>query len=89
MRSRASDLPAGLKIAGLVLLGLALSLVILEVGLRMAAGFVDHRAVSAADGSKRAEYKLEKLPAWDGIAAAYGRLFIVNQDGSIECWGTG
>ena len=45
-------------------------------------------AVSAADGSKLEEYTLDVLPAWDGIAAAYGRLFIVNQDGSIECWGT-
>jgi hypothetical protein len=44
-------------------------------------------AVSAADGSKLAEYKLDVLPAWDGIAAAYGKLFIVNQDGSVECWG--
>ncbi|MHC5057541.1 MAG: outer membrane protein assembly factor BamB family protein [Planctomycetota bacterium] len=44
-------------------------------------------AVSAADGSTLAEYKLERLPAWDGIAAAYGKLFIVNGDGSVECWG--
>jgi outer membrane protein assembly factor BamB len=44
-------------------------------------------AVSAVDGSKLADYTLDVLPAWDGIAAAYGRLFIVNQDGSIECWG--
>ncbi len=44
-------------------------------------------AVSAADGSRLAEYRLDRLPAWDGIAAAGGRLFIVNQDGSLECWG--
>ncbi len=44
-------------------------------------------AVSAVNGSKLAEYKLEVLPDWDGMAAAYGCLFIVNQDGSIECWG--
>ena len=24
---------------------------------------------------------------WDGVAAAYGRIFIVNQGGSVECWG--
>ena len=46
-------------------------------------------AASAATGSKLAEYTLDVLPAWDGIAAAYGRLYIVNQDGSIECWGAG
>ena len=45
------------------------------------------RAVSAADGTTLAEYKLGKLPVWDGIAAANGRMFIVNQDGSAECWG--
>ncbi|MHC4628491.1 MAG: hypothetical protein ACYTDV_16055 [Planctomycetota bacterium] len=45
-------------------------------------------AASAVDGSKLAEYKLEVLPVWDGMAAAYGKLFISNQDGSIECWGT-
>ena len=44
-------------------------------------------AVSSADGSKLAEYKLDVLPAWDGMAAAYGKLFVVNQDGSIDCWG--
>jgi hypothetical protein len=45
-------------------------------------------AASADNGSKLAEYKLEVLPSWDGMAAAYDCLFIVNQDGSIECWGT-
>jgi len=44
-------------------------------------------AASASDGSKLAEYKLDTLPAWDGMAAAYGKLFISNQDGSVECWG--
>ena len=44
-------------------------------------------AVSAADGSKLAEYKLDVLPAWDGMAVAYGKLFIVNQDGTIDCRG--
>ena len=44
---------------------------------------------SAATGEKMAEYKLAAPPAWDGMAAAYGKLFIVNQDGSIECWGDG
>ena len=44
-------------------------------------------AVSAADGAKLADYKLDQLPAWDGMAAAYGKLFISNQDGSVDCWG--
>ena len=45
------------------------------------------RAVSTADGATLAEYKLGRLPVWDGLAAAYDRLFIVNQDGSVQCWG--
>ncbi|MBI1372815.1 MAG: PQQ-binding-like beta-propeller repeat protein [Phycisphaera sp.] len=44
-------------------------------------------AASADDGSKIAEYKLDQLPVWDGVAAAYHRLYIVNQDGSIMCMG--
>ena len=44
-------------------------------------------AVSAVDGTTLAEYTLDKLPVWDGIAAAYGRVFIVNQDGTVDCWG--
>ena len=44
-------------------------------------------AASSADGSKLAQYTLDVLPAWDAMAAAYGKLFIVNQDGSIDCWG--
>jgi len=43
-------------------------------------------AASAWDGSKRVSYTLDVLPAWDGMAVAYGKLFIVNQDGSIDCW---
>lgn len=45
------------------------------------------RAISAADGSTRAEHKLNRFPVWDGMAAAYGSLFIVYQDGSVERWG--
>ena len=43
-------------------------------------------AISAVDGVKLAEYQLDVLPAWDGMAAADGQLYIANQDGSIACW---
>jgi hypothetical protein len=43
-------------------------------------------AVSASDGKKLAEYKLASAPAWDGIAAAAGRLYISGVDGSITCF---
>jgi len=45
------------------------------------------RAVSGTDGTTLAEYKLARLPVYDGMAAAHGRLFIANQDGSVTCWG--
>jgi outer membrane protein assembly factor BamB len=43
-------------------------------------------AVSASDGRKLAEYKLASAPAWDGIAAANGSLYISGVDGSITCF---
>jgi len=42
--------------------------------------------VSAQDGSKVAEYKLEAPVVWDGMAAAHGRLFLSTSDGSVACW---
>ena len=44
------------------------------------------RVVSAADGSTLAEYKLDTLPAWDGMAAANGRLYLSTTDGSVICY---
>lgn len=45
-------------------------------------------AASTEDGAKLAKYTLDELPAWDGMAAAYGKLFIVDQEGGVACWGT-
>ncbi|MHC4431193.1 MAG: hypothetical protein ACYTBS_05085 [Planctomycetota bacterium] len=42
-------------------------------------------AVSAADGEKLAEYELESVPAWDGMAAANGRLYLSMKDGRVLC----
>ena len=44
-------------------------------------------AVSAADGKKLAEIKLDMPPAFDGMIAAGGRLFVALQDGRIMCLG--
>ena len=44
------------------------------------------RVVSAADGTTLAEYKLDTLPAWDGMAAANGRLFMSTTDGNVICY---
>jgi outer membrane protein assembly factor BamB len=40
-------------------------------------------AVSAANGKKLAEYKLESLPVWDGMIAANGRLFMTTMKGEV------
>jgi outer membrane protein assembly factor BamB len=42
-------------------------------------------AVSASDGAELAQYQLDSSPVFDGIAAAYGRLYISMNDGSLLC----
>ncbi|NQT89362.1 PQQ-binding-like beta-propeller repeat protein, partial [bacterium] len=42
-------------------------------------------AVSAENGAKLAEYKLDAPPVWDSMAVTNGRLYIALQDGSIVC----
>jgi len=42
-------------------------------------------AVSASEGDKLAEYKLESVPAFDGMAAADGRLYLSMKNGCILC----
>ena len=44
-------------------------------------------AVSASDGKKLAEYTLDTVPAWDGMAAARGRLYFSTIDGRVICMG--
>jgi len=41
---------------------------------------------SKNDGEKLAEHKLECLPAFDGLIAANGSLYMVTADGSILCY---
>jgi hypothetical protein len=55
-----------------------------------AAAFTDDKesllyAASAADGTELARYKLDSSPVFDGMAAAYGRLYISTRDGSVLC----
>ncbi len=42
---------------------------------------------SATSGEKLAEYTLDAPPAWDGLAAANGQLFLSLADGRIVCMG--
>ena len=43
-------------------------------------------AVSAKDGKKLSETKLDGLPTWDGLIAARGRLYLTMQDGTVTCF---
>ena len=43
--------------------------------------------VSATDGKKLAEYKLARVPAFDGMIAAGGRLYLTTEDGHLICMG--
>ena len=42
-------------------------------------------AVSAADGTTLAAYELGAMPTFDGMAAAYGRLYLSTTDGRVLC----
>ncbi len=44
-------------------------------------------AVSATDGRKLAEYKLNAAPVWDSIAIANRQLYIGLADGTVQCLG--
>ncbi len=46
-------------------------------------------AVSAKDGAKIRETKLDVLPVFDGMIAAGGHLFMSTVDGKVVCLGTG
>ncbi len=43
-------------------------------------------AVSAASGEKLAEYELEDLPAFDGLSAASGQLFMATANHKLICF---
>ena len=43
-------------------------------------------AADATTGKKLSEIRLETLPAWDGLAAANGRLFLSTVDGKVICF---
>jgi len=42
-------------------------------------------AVSTTDGKTLAEHKLASIPAWDGMAAAAGKLYMTTMDGAVVC----
>ena len=41
---------------------------------------------SAVDGYKMETYKMDSLPAWDGMAAAGEKLFMTTADGKVLCY---
>jgi hypothetical protein len=44
-------------------------------------------AVSAEDGAKLAEYKLDAPPVWDSMAVVEGKLLLCTADGQLRCFG--
>ncbi len=42
-------------------------------------------AISATSGETLAELKLDSPPAWDGMIAAGGRLYLTTVDGVVVC----
>jgi len=43
--------------------------------------------VDATDGNSLAQYELESPPVFDGMIAAWGRIFLSLEDGSLVCFG--
>jgi len=43
--------------------------------------------VSTADGKLLEEFRLDGLPVYDGMSAAYGMLFLSLEDGRLLCFG--
>jgi len=43
-------------------------------------------AVSAVDGKRLAELRLDATPVWDGMAAAGGRLYLATTEGKVCCF---
>jgi hypothetical protein len=44
-------------------------------------------AISASDGTELARYQLDSIPVFDGMAAAYGRLYVSMENGNLLCLG--
>ena len=43
------------------------------------------QAISTRDGKTLAQYRLDALPVYDGMALAYGRLFLSLKNGQVLC----
>ncbi len=43
-------------------------------------------AVSAENGAKLSEYKLDALPVWDGLVATAGKLYMTTMNGEVCCY---
>ena len=43
-------------------------------------------AVDTKTGKKLAEYKMESMPVWDGMAAANGSIVMTTMDGDVVCY---
>ena len=44
------------------------------------------RIVNAADGKVLSEHKIDAVPAFDGMSAADGAVFVSLKNGELQCW---
>jgi hypothetical protein len=44
------------------------------------------RVISASNGATLSESTLTAMPTFDGMSAAYGKIFISMKSGTLECW---
>ncbi len=44
------------------------------------------RAIDTAEGSVKTKFDLRKAPVYDGMGAAYGRIFMTLKDGTVLCF---
>ena len=72
----------------IILLAFGIIGLLISVGLLVGGGALLW-AVSAAEGTKLAEYPLDAVPVFDGIASANGRLYMTLENGHVLCLGPG
>jgi hypothetical protein len=44
------------------------------------------RVISAKDGTVLSEQEIDAVPAFDGMSAADGAVFIALKNGELQCW---
>jgi hypothetical protein len=59
-----------------------------EQALYLAGASGEVTMLATADGKKQGSLKVPSSPVWDGMAVAYGRIYLSLENGSVACLGT-